>query len=314
MKKRGQVALEFLSTYGWAFMVILLMIGALAYFGVLNPDKFLPQRCNTGPEFTCTEFMVVNSGYLSFKVVNNVGQSIADVHVTSASWDKEDLDSCFVPQETISPGDIIEIICDFDEEKFPPIGNKIKFSVNLDYRPVTVSYYHPLYAEIYVTLQSSEDTILFFGCTNPTALNYDETATDDDGSCKYPPLVTSWSVNGISSEEELNFNVGEFLNFEFLITDDQQEGSFYFYFQGPFVMYGDYNTDVGTCYTFQENYQICFSSFSFACPTCDFILIIYNVQSPLTSGSYNYELGLYDFFDNNEGSEESLFNLILNFN
>ena len=39
--RRGQAALEFLTTYGWAFLVILVMIGALAYFGVLDPERFV---------------------------------------------------------------------------------------------------------------------------------------------------------------------------------------------------------------------------------------------------------------------------------
>ncbi len=41
--KKGQVAMEFLMTYGWAIMVVLVAIGLLAYFSVLSPDKFMPQ-------------------------------------------------------------------------------------------------------------------------------------------------------------------------------------------------------------------------------------------------------------------------------
>ena len=48
--KRGQAALEFLSTYGFAFLIILVMIGALAYFGVLDPTRFLPNRCQVSAE------------------------------------------------------------------------------------------------------------------------------------------------------------------------------------------------------------------------------------------------------------------------
>ncbi len=53
--KRAQAALEFLTTYGWAFLVIIVMIGALAYFGVLNPEKFVSERCNLGVEFQCSK-------------------------------------------------------------------------------------------------------------------------------------------------------------------------------------------------------------------------------------------------------------------
>jgi len=32
-------------TYGWAILVVLVAIGALAYFGVLSPEQFLPEKC-----------------------------------------------------------------------------------------------------------------------------------------------------------------------------------------------------------------------------------------------------------------------------
>ena len=44
MFKKGQAAMEFLMTYGWAILVVLAAIGALAYFGVLSPDNLLPER------------------------------------------------------------------------------------------------------------------------------------------------------------------------------------------------------------------------------------------------------------------------------
>lgn len=44
-KKKAQAAMEFLMTYGWAILVVLIAIGALAYFGVLNPERFLPEKC-----------------------------------------------------------------------------------------------------------------------------------------------------------------------------------------------------------------------------------------------------------------------------
>ena len=52
-KKKGQAALEFLTTYGWAFLIILVMIGALAYFGVLDPSNFAAERCVAKTPLTC---------------------------------------------------------------------------------------------------------------------------------------------------------------------------------------------------------------------------------------------------------------------
>ena len=55
---KAQAALEFLTTYGWAFLVIIIMIGALAYFGILSPSKLLPNRCNFGSEFGCIDYQI----------------------------------------------------------------------------------------------------------------------------------------------------------------------------------------------------------------------------------------------------------------
>ncbi|MEK6868878.1 MAG: hypothetical protein AABX74_01500, partial [Nanoarchaeota archaeon] len=66
MHNKAQAALEFLTTYAWAFLVIIIMIGALAYFGVLSPSKLLPDRCNFGPEVGCNkDFLVVKKAATS---------------------------------------------------------------------------------------------------------------------------------------------------------------------------------------------------------------------------------------------------------
>jgi len=39
--KQAQAAMEFLMNYGWAFLVVFIAIGALAFFGIFNPEKFM---------------------------------------------------------------------------------------------------------------------------------------------------------------------------------------------------------------------------------------------------------------------------------
>ncbi len=58
MHKKGQAAMEFLMTYGWAILVVLIAIGALAYFGVLSPERFLPEKCviSTGSGLYCDDY------------------------------------------------------------------------------------------------------------------------------------------------------------------------------------------------------------------------------------------------------------------
>ncbi len=38
-QNRGQAAMEFLMTYGWAILAAIVAIGVLAYFGVFNPSR-----------------------------------------------------------------------------------------------------------------------------------------------------------------------------------------------------------------------------------------------------------------------------------
>ncbi len=54
--KKAQAAMEFLMTYGWALLVVLVAIGALAFFGVLNPGQFLPDQCTMFSGLSCTTY------------------------------------------------------------------------------------------------------------------------------------------------------------------------------------------------------------------------------------------------------------------
>ena len=78
---KAQAALEFLTTYGWAFLIILIMIGTLAYFGILNPVKLVPDRCNFASEFQCGAYRIREGGSgvadeFRFSLKNNVGEAI----------------------------------------------------------------------------------------------------------------------------------------------------------------------------------------------------------------------------------------------
>ncbi len=84
MEKRGQAAMEFLMTYGWAILVVLAAIGALAYFGVLNPGQLLPDKCTFPSSFDCVDKPVVNfdTGEVQIAVRNDVGYPIDTVGAT----------------------------------------------------------------------------------------------------------------------------------------------------------------------------------------------------------------------------------------
>ena len=79
MKKRAQAALEFLTTYAWAFIVISITLSGLYYFGIFDFNKFLPQKCVFPSQFKCLDFSLSPS-QVKVKLVNNIGE---DVTITS---------------------------------------------------------------------------------------------------------------------------------------------------------------------------------------------------------------------------------------
>jgi hypothetical protein len=84
--RRAQAALEFLTTYGWAFIVILVMIGALAYFGVLSPSKVLPAKCVVEAGFDCRDY-VIHQGDLSINLINKKGDAMKNVDIINITSD-----------------------------------------------------------------------------------------------------------------------------------------------------------------------------------------------------------------------------------
>jgi len=88
--KKAQAAMEFLMTYGWAILVVLLAIAALAYFGVLNPGKYLPSSCTLGAGLSCNDFKVVGIdpvtgfGEVTLVITNGMGEDLSPFTVTIA--------------------------------------------------------------------------------------------------------------------------------------------------------------------------------------------------------------------------------------
>ena len=72
---KAQAALEFLMTYGWAILVVLAAIASLAYFGVLSPDMFLPQRCSLPVGIACLDYEA-GSSRVNLVLRNNFGETI----------------------------------------------------------------------------------------------------------------------------------------------------------------------------------------------------------------------------------------------
>ena len=91
LSRRSQAALEFVMTYGWAILVVLVAIGALAYFGVLSPANFLPNRCTLSAGISCDDHLVQGGagpggvGVVTARLTNSLGRDLDTVVVKAGS-------------------------------------------------------------------------------------------------------------------------------------------------------------------------------------------------------------------------------------
>lgn len=73
MERRGQAAMEFLMTYGWAILAAVIAIGVLAYFGVFSPGKYVTGNAVVSPPFYVNAQNVKTTG-VTLELKNNGGE------------------------------------------------------------------------------------------------------------------------------------------------------------------------------------------------------------------------------------------------
>ncbi len=72
--------MEFLMTYGWAILVVIAAISALAYFGVLNPSRALPSSCTIISGIGCDDFRITADG-VQLILRAGIGGDLSNVNV-----------------------------------------------------------------------------------------------------------------------------------------------------------------------------------------------------------------------------------------
>ncbi|MEK6812667.1 MAG: hypothetical protein AABX86_00975 [Nanoarchaeota archaeon] len=140
---RGQSAMEFLMTYGWAILVVLIAIGALAYFGVLNPARFLPTSCVIFPGVSCNNFKI-STTTAEFVVQNGLGVQVSCFNLTISTPNQGTCTSALSLVATSGSGLCLvqPILSDGEEEKititcaagnFGNVGDRFKADLNVSF-------------------------------------------------------------------------------------------------------------------------------------------------------------------------------------
>ena len=95
--KKGQSTLEYLITYGWAILIIVVIAAILWYFGVFNPSRWAGKQATGFTRFVVDDFTVTNKtpdglanvtmlmGSLNDKTITNITITACQIGDTCAS-------------------------------------------------------------------------------------------------------------------------------------------------------------------------------------------------------------------------------------
>ncbi len=108
---KAQASMEFITTYAWAISVVLVMVGAVIYFGVFDSSTFLKPYCSITKEMVCDDYSVHENG-IRLKLRNNYEKDIT-IYEIDISSDYGSTASCDQGQKNISIGKTDNFECRF---------------------------------------------------------------------------------------------------------------------------------------------------------------------------------------------------------
>lgn len=104
---KGQSAVEYITTYGWALVALVIVIAAIMGSGIFSPDFFITEKCELGTNIPC-QAAVYNSGgetRIAIELLNGFPYEIKIRSLDVAFSDGSDSFSGFRSDVSLSSGD-----------------------------------------------------------------------------------------------------------------------------------------------------------------------------------------------------------------
>ena len=222
--KNAQAAMEFLMTYGWAILVVIITIAALGYFGVVNPGKFLPKTCTFVPGLACNGF-VVDEYFTTIVLQNSLGK---DITITKVNITGTELTGLYQGEREIKNGKETRFSI-----KHPPkkISQRAKAEVHITYQTKDLLN-HTVIGDVSSPIEEfTASNVLGNNAENLMAYWYfgegeGETAIDlsknkNTGDCNSPSNCHTWTPNGkfgnalnFTNTQSITVNSNPSINFD----------------------------------------------------------------------------------------------------
>ncbi|MBI2668040.1 hypothetical protein HYX17_04720 [Candidatus Woesearchaeota archaeon] len=121
--KKGQAAIEFLMTYGWAILVVLVAISALWFF-VGNPQSLVADNCRLAAPLNC-EGATATATSITMRVRNGLTETIT---VTDVDLPDLTTGSCTAGSGSINAGAVgnVAVTCS-------GLSGKVRSAVTITY-------------------------------------------------------------------------------------------------------------------------------------------------------------------------------------
>jgi len=136
--RKAQSAMEYLTTYGWAILIIGVVLAALAEMGLFNPSTYAQSICDLPANLFCKSFFLSTSGVLAVTIENTMQDPI---NITAVGCGNQPLAN----MQSITP-------------VYLPQGHSYTFNVQCE--GAANSHIGQLYAG-YITLNYTDDVTLF---------------------------------------------------------------------------------------------------------------------------------------------------------
>lgn len=84
---RGQAAMEYLATYGWAIFALFIVVALMFATGVFGAGRFAVEECSIQPNIPCSGYYMYynktdSKMYVGFDLVNSMGSDVLWRNVT----------------------------------------------------------------------------------------------------------------------------------------------------------------------------------------------------------------------------------------
>ena len=162
--KRAQSSIEYLGTYAWAFLGLILTVGALNYFGIFNPSGYTPEQCESGSQISCQDVAVFTkpqTGQTTLMILlqNNYPRNITIKGMTlkTASGELDSQQSDIV----VEPGRTATLTFGWNEQVVA--GQKEQFSYTIEYHRYGGTFDHDIAGTATVNVQQQQSSPPYCG-------------------------------------------------------------------------------------------------------------------------------------------------------